>query len=195
MEAPSGSEFSTFLDIGYDFLCGNLSFGPVFAAQYTNVYIGSYTEQGSFLPLNIHDDSEEPWRTDLGIQASYSCHVGNIMVIPILWIVWEHEYKYSRLPINFQFGGLFGSFYDGFWPGRRHIARSTWVRVIVCSPRNKMEVAVHHGRLATSPLLTPTLKLITVASARESSNALQKAVGGNHVIRRPPNQKNRPCVF
>jgi outer membrane lipase/esterase len=98
----SGYEFSTFIDTGYDFHFGNLSFGPVFAAQYTNVHFDSYTEQGSFLPLNIHDDSEESWRTDLGIQASYTWHVGSIIVIPSLWTAWDHEYKYSRLPITFS---------------------------------------------------------------------------------------------
>jgi outer membrane autotransporter protein len=98
----SGYEFSTFVDTGYDFHFGNLSFGPVFAAQYTNVHFDSYTEQGAFLPLNIHDDSEESWRTDLGIQASYAWHVGNIIVIPSLWVAWDHEYKYNRLPVTFS---------------------------------------------------------------------------------------------
>jgi outer membrane autotransporter protein len=97
-----GYEFSTFVDTGYDFHFGNLSVGPVFAAQYTNVHVDGFTEHGAFLPLNIHDDSEESWRTDLGVQASYTWHVGNIIVIPSLWAAWEHEYKYNRLPITFS---------------------------------------------------------------------------------------------
>jgi outer membrane autotransporter protein len=60
--STSGYEFSTFVDTGYNFHFSNLSFGPVFAAQCTNVHIDSYTERASFLPLNIHSDSEEsPW--------------------------------------------------------------------------------------------------------------------------------------
>jgi outer membrane autotransporter protein len=98
--STSGYEVSTFVDTGYDFHFGNLSFGPVFAAQYTNVHIDGFSEQGSFLPLDIHSDSEESWRTDLGLRASYSWHVGNIIVIPSLWAAWEHEYKYSSLPIT-----------------------------------------------------------------------------------------------
>ena len=98
--STSGYEVSTFVDTGYDFHFGNLSFGPVFAAQYTNVHVDGFTEQGSFLPLNIHSDSEESWRTDLGVRASYDWHVGNIIVIPSLWAAWEHEYKYSSLPIT-----------------------------------------------------------------------------------------------
>ena len=98
--STSGYEVSTFVDTGYDFHFGNLSFGPVFAAQYTNVHVNGFTERGSFLPLNIHSDSEESWRTDLGVRASYDWHVGNIIVIPSLWAAWEHEYKYSSLPIT-----------------------------------------------------------------------------------------------
>jgi len=83
--STSGYEVSTFVDTGYDFHFGDLSFGPVFATQYTNVHVDGFTEQGSFLPLNIHSDSEESWRTDLGVRASYAWHVGNIIVIPSLW--------------------------------------------------------------------------------------------------------------
>jgi uncharacterized protein YhjY with autotransporter beta-barrel domain len=107
--STSGYEVSTFVDTGYNFHFGDLSFGPVFAAQYTNVHVDGFTEQGSFLPLNIHSDSEESWRTDLGLLASYACHVGNIIVIPSLSAAWEHEYKYSNLPIAFSspiFGGV-----------------------------------------------------------------------------------------
>jgi uncharacterized protein YhjY with autotransporter beta-barrel domain len=107
--STGGYEVSTFVDTGYDFHFGDLSFGPVFAAQYTTVHVDGFTEQGSFLPLNIHSDSEESWRTDLGVLASYTWHVGNIIVIPSLWTAWEHEYKYSNLPITFssvQFPGV-----------------------------------------------------------------------------------------
>jgi outer membrane autotransporter protein len=99
--STSGYEVSTFVDTGYDFHFGNLSVGPVFSAQYTNVHVDSFTEHGSFLPLNIHSDSEESWRTDLGVQASYTWHLGKIPVIPALWMAWEHEYKASSLPITF----------------------------------------------------------------------------------------------
>jgi fibronectin-binding autotransporter adhesin len=100
--STEGYEFSTFVDAGYDFHFGNFTVGPVFAAQYTNVHVDGFAENGAFLPLNIHDDSEESWRTDLGVQASYAWHVGHITVIPSLWAAWEHEYKYSKLPITFS---------------------------------------------------------------------------------------------
>ena len=66
------------------------------------MHVDGFTEQGSFLPLNIHSNSEESWRTDLGVLAFYAWHVGKIIVIPSLWAAWEHEYKYSNLPITFS---------------------------------------------------------------------------------------------
>jgi outer membrane lipase/esterase len=116
----SGYEFSTFVNTGYDFHFGNLSFGPVFAAQYTNVHIDGYTEHGSFLPLSIHSDSEESWRTDLGLQASYTWHVGQITVIPTLWAAWDHEFKYSALPITFSAASFPGATATVFGPSVGH---------------------------------------------------------------------------
>jgi outer membrane lipase/esterase len=118
--STEGYEFSTFVDTGYDFHFGNLSIGPVFGAQYTNVHVDGYTERALFLPLNIHSDSEESWRTDLGIQASYTWHVGNITVIPSLWAAWEHEYKYSRLPITFGSVDFPGASATTFGPHEGH---------------------------------------------------------------------------
>ena len=118
--STSGYEFSTFIDVGYQWRQGDFSVGPVFAAQYTNVHIDSFTEQGSFLPLNIHSDSEESWRTDLGVQASYAWHVGNIIVIPSLWATWEHEYKYSNLPITFSSADFPGVSATVFGPHEGH---------------------------------------------------------------------------
>jgi outer membrane autotransporter protein len=118
--STSGYEVSTFVDTGYDFHFWNLSFGPVFAAQYTTVHVDGFTERGSFLPLSIHSDSEESWRTDLGVQASYTWHVGNIIVIPSLWTAWEHEYKYSRLPITFSSVEFPGISATAFGPHEGH---------------------------------------------------------------------------
>jgi len=118
--STSGYEFSTFIDVGYQWQRGDFSVGPVFAAQYTNVHIDSFTEQGSFLPLNIHSDSEESWRTDLGVQASYAWHVGQVIVIPSLWAAWEHEYKYSNLPITFSSAEFPGVSATVFGPHEGH---------------------------------------------------------------------------
>jgi len=96
-----GYEFSTYGEVGYNLHCGNLTAGPLFAVQYTDVHVNGFREQGSLLALDIHEDSEESWRTDLGGQASYTWRVGkNIMVFPTVQALWEHEYKISSLPIT-----------------------------------------------------------------------------------------------
>jgi len=118
--STDGYLFSTFVDTGYNFAFGNLSFGPVFAAQYTNVHIDGFTESASLLPLNIHEDSEESWKTDLGIQAYYTWHVGHISVIPSLWAAWEHEYKTSKLPVTFSSVNFPGTSATVFGPDLGH---------------------------------------------------------------------------
>ena len=55
---------------------------------------------GLRVPLDIHADSEDSLRSDLGVQASYNWQVGKIVVIPGLRLAWEHEFKYSHLPIT-----------------------------------------------------------------------------------------------
>ena len=118
--STDGYLFSTFVDTGYNFAFGNLTVGPVFAAQYTNVHIDGFTESAPILPLNIHEDSEESWKTDLGIQAYYTWHVGHISVIPSLWAAWEHEYKTSRLPVTFNAAAFPGVTATTFGPDLGH---------------------------------------------------------------------------
>ena len=98
--STNGYEVSTFGDAGYDIHCGNLTFGPVVSMQYTTVHIDSFTEHGSLVPLNIHADSEDSLRTDAGARASYTWHAGKIVVVPQVELDWEHEFKYSNLPIT-----------------------------------------------------------------------------------------------
>jgi uncharacterized protein with beta-barrel porin domain len=95
-----GYEISTFGDAGYDFHCGDLSFGPTVSMQYTDVHLSGFGEHGSLIPLDIHGDSQDSLRTDVGGQAYYRWHVGSIPVIPNLRLAWEHEYFYSNLPIT-----------------------------------------------------------------------------------------------
>lgn len=98
--STDGYEFSTFLESGYDFHFGNFTVGPIGSVQYTNVHINGFNEQGSLLPLQIHSDSEESWRTDLGAQAFYTWHCGSVLLVPSIKAAWEHEFKYSALPIT-----------------------------------------------------------------------------------------------
>jgi outer membrane autotransporter protein len=101
-----GAEFSTFVSGGYDFHLGHLTVGPIASLQYTNVYVDSFREKGSLAPLSIHSDSEESLRSDVGFRASYRWQVGTVQVEPFLKATWEHEFKYSTLPITAGFADI-----------------------------------------------------------------------------------------
>ena len=115
-----GAEFSTFISGGYDFTCGHLSVGPVAALQYTYVNIDSFSEHGSLAPLDIHSQSAESLRTDLGFRASYQWQAGKVLVEPSLRAAWEHEFKYSNLPIAASFAGIPGPSATFFGPSEGH---------------------------------------------------------------------------
>jgi outer membrane autotransporter protein len=84
------------------------------------VNVDGFTESAPLLPPNIHEDSEESWKTDLGIQAFYAWHVGHITIIPSLWAAWEHEYKTSRLPVTFNAAAFPGVTATTFGPDLGH---------------------------------------------------------------------------
>jgi outer membrane autotransporter protein len=115
-----GAEFSTFISGGYDFTCGQLTVGPIAALQYTYVNIDSFGEHGSLAPLDIHSQSAESLRTDLGFRASYQWQVGKVLVEPSLRAAWEHEFKYSNLPITAGFAGIPGPSATFFGPSEGH---------------------------------------------------------------------------
>ncbi|PWT79519.1 MAG: hypothetical protein C5B58_13290 [Acidobacteria bacterium] len=95
-----GAEWSTFVSAGRDFHFGNLTIGPAASLQYTNAYVTGFSETGSIAPLQIHSDSEESLRTDLGFKASYLWQIRAVMAVPYLKAAWEHEFKYSALPVT-----------------------------------------------------------------------------------------------
>jgi outer membrane autotransporter protein len=106
--STEGSEWSTFIGGGYDFHFGPLTIGPIASLQYTDVSIDSFSEKGSLAPLAIHSGSAESLRSDAGFRTFYQWQIGKIVVEPSLKAAWEHEYKYSALPITAGFAGISG---------------------------------------------------------------------------------------
>jgi len=103
-----GAEFSAFISGGHDFHVGHLTIGPIASLQYTYVQINGFGENGSRAPLRIHSGSEGSLRSDLGFRASYEWHVGKVLVEPYVKAAWEHEFKYSALPVTAGFAGIPG---------------------------------------------------------------------------------------
>jgi outer membrane autotransporter protein len=115
-----GGELSTFISGGYDFHLGNLTLGPIGSLQYTYVNIDSFSEKGSLAPLQFPSQSADSLRTDFGLRAFYLWQIGKIMVEPSLRAAWEHEFKYSALPITAGFDGIAGPSATFFGPSEGH---------------------------------------------------------------------------
>ena len=115
-----GAEWSTFVSGGYDFHFSHLTAGPIAALQYTYVNVDGFSENGSLAPLQIHSGSAESLRTDVGFRALYQWQIGKVSVEPSLKAAWEHEYKYSALPITAGFAGIPGPSATFFGPNEGH---------------------------------------------------------------------------
>jgi len=116
-----GAEFNGFFGAGYDFHLGShITLGPIASLQYTSIHLSGYQESGSLAPLDIHSDTQESLRSNLGLRLVSSWQVGPFLVIPELRASRQHEFKYSALPITAQFAsGADGAFtVDG--PGIGH---------------------------------------------------------------------------
>jgi outer membrane autotransporter protein len=115
-----GAEWSTFVGGGYDFHFGPLTIGPIASLQYTDVGIDGFAEKGSLAPLAIHSGSAESLRSDVGFRAFYQWQIGKALIEPSLKAAWEHEYKYSALPITAGFGGIPAPSSTFFGPSEGH---------------------------------------------------------------------------
>jgi outer membrane autotransporter protein len=118
--STEGAEWSTFIGGGYDFHYGRLTVGPIASLQYTDVGIDSFSEHGSLAPLAIQSNYAESLRSDLGFRLFYQWQIGTIIVEPSLKTAWEHEYKYSALPVTAGFAGMPGPSATFFGPSEGH---------------------------------------------------------------------------
>jgi outer membrane autotransporter protein len=115
-----GEEWSTFISGGYDFHLGGLVVGPIGALQYTDVHVDGFNENGSLAPLAIHSDSVQSLRSDVGFRAFYQWQIGKVQIEPSLKAAWEHEYKYSALPVTAGFAEFSSPSATFFGPSEGH---------------------------------------------------------------------------
>jgi outer membrane autotransporter protein len=116
----SGGEFDGYTGTGYEFHCGGLTFGPIASLEYTYVEVSEYHEQGSLAPLRILSQNQDSLRTNLGLSASYNWRIGQVQLSPSLRASWQHEFSYSALPIDAQFGSGAGSVFTVHGPALGH---------------------------------------------------------------------------
>ena len=82
--------------------------------------IDGFSENGSLAPLAIHSGSAESLRSDVGFRAFYQWQIEKIVLVPSLKAAWEHEYRYSALPITAGFAGIPGPSATFFGPSEGH---------------------------------------------------------------------------
>jgi outer membrane autotransporter protein len=58
--------------------------------------------------MQIHSASVESLRSDVGFRIFYQWRIGTLLIEPTLKATWEHEYKYSAIPITAGFAGIPG---------------------------------------------------------------------------------------
>jgi outer membrane autotransporter protein len=107
--SSGGGELSTYLASGYDFHLGHLRIGPLATLQYAVASLNGFTERGSLAPLKVNSDSQDSLVTDVGFRAADSLPAGKIILNPFVRVAWEHEYKYSSLPISAGLTDVSGS--------------------------------------------------------------------------------------
>lgn len=91
---PNGGQFSTYVDMGYDWNVGGFTFGPLVSAQYTYAGIAPFTEDGAdSLDLRVDQQNANSLRTNLGGRIAYTWNVcDGFALIPELRAFWQHEF-------------------------------------------------------------------------------------------------------
>ena len=116
--STNGFEDNALGAIGYDWKFGCLNIGPTASVRYTNVHINQFTETGSFVPLEIQDQSEDSLRSTAGVRASYDIKPGSKGVIfrPEVRAEWLHEYNDQAFPIDARLASGTGPILTAFGP-------------------------------------------------------------------------------
>ena len=116
--STDGFEVNALGAIGYDWKLGCLNIGPTASVRYTDVHIDQFNETGSFVPLQIQDQSEDSLRTTAGVRASYDIKPGptGMILRPEVRAEWLHEYNDQAFPIDARSVGGVGPVLTAFGP-------------------------------------------------------------------------------
>jgi uncharacterized protein with beta-barrel porin domain len=100
--APQGNQYTGNLTGGYEFHRENIKFGPVSSVQYVNLGINSFSEEGP-TALNVASQSDESFRTQLGVEARYALRANSVLLTPHASATWQHEFLDNSSGITSQF--------------------------------------------------------------------------------------------
>ena len=104
---PSGGEFSSSVDAGYDFRLGKFTLTPVASALYTYVGIAPFTESGArALDLRVNSQSASSLLSSLGARVAYAWKLsGKLSIIPQVGMFWQHEFLQNSRNISSALDG------------------------------------------------------------------------------------------
>ncbi len=102
---PGAGEFDLALNTGYDFKAGDFAFGPFTGMQYTYVGVQGFTETGAdALNLKVDPYDSSSLLYTLGAQAAYNWRASSrVIVTPIIFAGWQHEFLQDSYQINSSF--------------------------------------------------------------------------------------------
>ena len=103
--APQGTQYTGSLTGGYEFRSGDFKYGPIAGVQYVNLGINSFTEDGP-TALNVQNESDESFRSQLGVEARYVVRAGSIWLVPHASASWQHEFLDGNNRITSQFNQI-----------------------------------------------------------------------------------------
>ena len=126
-----GNDFNGLISGGYDIHSGNVTLGPIVAAEYTDVGIRNYTEMGSLAPLEIESQNQESLESRVGFKISSLWNVHGVLVTPMLSAAWLHEYLTDSYALDSQFAAGAGNVFSVNGPqiGRDGVLLNTGVDV------------------------------------------------------------------
>jgi len=103
--APDGNQYTGSLVGGYEFRSGDFKYGPIAGVQYVNLEINSFTEDGP-TALNVQSESDESFRSQLGMEARYVVRTGSVWLTPHASVTWQHEFLDNSNGITSQFNQI-----------------------------------------------------------------------------------------
>jgi outer membrane autotransporter protein len=103
--APDGNQYTGSLVGGYEFRSGDFKYGPIAGVQYVNLEINSFSEDGP-TALNVQSESDESFRSQLGMEARYVVRTGSVWLTPHASATWQHEYLDNSNGITSQFNQI-----------------------------------------------------------------------------------------
>lgn len=105
--SANGGQFTSYLDFGYDWKWGGLTFGPLVSAQYIYTGIGSFAEnQAGALNLRMDTQNVNSFRTNVGGHIAYTWRATkSVIIFPQVRATWQHEYLNGSRNISSSLDG------------------------------------------------------------------------------------------